>query len=66
MLRSLVFLGTSGGAPTQERNVSSVCVTHEGGKCWMFDCGEGTLHQVVRCKHVKQGRIRQGARIDLG
>lgn len=54
----LTFLGTGAGMPSTRRNVSSVVLDlmAENGSCWMFDCGEGTQHQLLR-SHVKPGRI---------
>ncbi|MFC4597646.1 ribonuclease Z [Cohnella hongkongensis] len=44
------FMGTSAGMPIAERNVSSVALnlTRGKGTLWMFDCGEGTQHQLLR------------------
>ncbi|SCB77124.1 ribonuclease Z [Kosakonia oryzendophytica] len=47
----LIFLGTSAGVPTRGRNVTSLLLnlqhpTRAG--LWMFDCGEGTQHQMLR------------------
>lgn len=45
----ITFLGTSSGAPTRSRNVSSVALQlPERGTLWLFDCGEGTQHQILR------------------
>ncbi|MFD2612150.1 ribonuclease Z [Paenibacillus gansuensis] len=46
----LLFLGTGAGMPTKERNVTSIALTmyEERGSFWMFDCGEGTQHQVLK------------------
>lgn len=46
----LCFLGTSAGKPTPERNVTSIVfnLTEERGAYWLFDCGEGTQHQLMR------------------
>lgn len=45
----ITFLGTSSGAPTRARNVSSIALQwSQTGKLWLFDCGEGTQHQVLR------------------
>ncbi|WCF06089.1 ribonuclease Z [Paenibacillus thiaminolyticus] len=46
----LYFLGTGAGMPTTRRNVSSLVLRlqEERGTFWMFDCGEGTQHQVLR------------------
>ncbi len=45
----LHFLGTSSGAPTTKRNVSALGLWFiQRGKWWLFDCGEGTQHQIMR------------------
>ncbi|MCW2094373.1 ribonuclease Z [Lelliottia amnigena] len=46
----LIFLGTSAGVPTRSRNVTAILLdlqhpTHAG--LWLFDCGEGTQHQLL-------------------
>lgn len=43
----ITMLGTSSGAPTQERGLSSVAVRHEGG-VFLLDCGEGTQRQMMK------------------
>src|SRR5258706_4996900 len=43
----IIFLGTSAGMPTRARNVASVAVTMDG-RVLLFDCGEGTQHQLMR------------------
>lgn len=45
---SLVFLGTSSGIPTLERNVSSIALVNENKSIWLFDCGDGTQIQMLR------------------
>lgn len=52
---SIVFLGTSSGAPTRERNVASLAVVLDG-TVLLFDCGEGTQHQLLRAP-VRSGSI---------
>ncbi|MBO9999607.1 MAG: ribonuclease Z [Cyanobacteria bacterium SID2] len=55
----ITFLGTSSGVPTRSRNVSSVALRlTERGEVWLFDCGEGTQHQLLR-SDLKIGRIRR-------
>lgn len=55
----IVFLGTSSGVPTRARNVSSVALwLVQRGEVWLFDCGEGTQHQLLR-SNIKIGRIRR-------
>jgi ribonuclease Z len=45
----LTFLGTGSGAPTTRRNVSGMALRFiQSGKWWLFDCGEGTQHQILR------------------
>ena len=40
---------TGSGAPSRTRNVSSLALQlPERGVLWLFDCGEGTQHQVLR------------------
>eukprot|EP01105_Mastigella_eilhardi_P007466 TRINITY_DN18900_c0_g1_i1.p1 TRINITY_DN18900_c0_g1~~TRINITY_DN18900_c0_g1_i1.p1 ORF type:complete len:316 (-),score=64.35 TRINITY_DN18900_c0_g1_i1:99-1046(-) len=56
-MESVVFLGTSAGTPTKTRNVSSLCLRMASGRVVMVDCGEGTQHQILRCDHVKLGKI---------
>jgi len=43
----VTFLGTSGGAPTSLRGLSSVTV-ERGPEIIMFDCGEGTQRQMAK------------------
>ncbi|MDR0297483.1 MAG: ribonuclease Z [Streptococcaceae bacterium] len=44
------FLGTSAGQPSKSRNVSSLALKllDERNEVWLFDCGEGTQHQILR------------------
>jgi len=51
----IVFLGTSSGAPSRDRNVSSVAVVMDG-TVLLLDCGEGTQHQLLRAP-VRSGAI---------
>jgi ribonuclease Z len=44
----VVFLGTSGSVPTAKRSLSSTLVRRGGGR-FLFDCGEGTQRQLLRC-----------------
>ncbi|BAZ02608.1 ribonuclease Z [Tolypothrix tenuis PCC 7101] len=45
----ITFLGTSSGVPTRARNVSSVALRlPQRAELWLFDCGEGTQHQLLR------------------
>lgn len=45
----ITFLGTSSGVPTRSRNVSSLALRlPQRAELWLFDCGEGTQHQILR------------------
>ncbi len=46
----LYFLGTNAGVPTLQRNVTSIGLRlyEERKALWLFDCGEGTQHQILR------------------
>ncbi|MEB3199145.1 MAG: ribonuclease Z [Synechococcaceae cyanobacterium] len=45
----VTFLGTSSGVPAQGRNVSAVALRFpQRSEFWLFDCGEGTQHQIQR------------------
>ena len=45
----VTFLGTSSGVPTRARNVSSVALRiPQRSEIWLFDCGEGTQHQILK------------------
>ncbi|MBX6333222.1 MAG: ribonuclease Z [Gemmatimonadaceae bacterium] len=48
MSLTLHFLGTSAARPTIERGVSSIALVREG-ETLLFDCGEGTQRQMMRC-----------------
>lgn len=46
----LIFLGTGAGRPLPGRNVTSIALRllSARGTFWLFDCGEGTQHQLMR------------------
>lgn len=56
----LYFLGTGAGMPSKERNVTSIMLNllAERNVYWMFDCGEGTQHQILRSP-VKLGKLEK-------
>ncbi|MEK3943387.1 MULTISPECIES: ribonuclease Z [unclassified Paenibacillus] len=56
----LYFLGTNAGVPTLQRNVTSVTLRllEERRSIWMFDCGEGTQHQVLRSP-IRLGKLEK-------
>ncbi|HEY9827297.1 MAG TPA: ribonuclease Z [Stenomitos sp.] len=55
----ITFLGTSSGVPTRTRNVSSVAIRlAQRAEVWLFDCGEGTQHQILR-SDLKISQIRR-------
>jgi ribonuclease Z len=44
----ITFFGTSSGVPTRSRNVSSLALRlPQRAEVWLFDCGEGTQHQLL-------------------
>lgn len=44
----MIFLGTSSGTPTKDRNVSGLAIKMQQQKAWcLVDCGEGTQHQLL-------------------
>ncbi len=44
----LIFLGTSSGTPTKQRNVTGLALAADSGKAWyLVDCGEATQHQLL-------------------
>lgn len=46
----LIFLGTSAGVPTRARNVTAILLNLQhptSAGLWLFDCGEGTQHQLL-------------------
>lgn len=45
----LYFLGTGAGRPSKHRNVTSIALQlpESNKEIWLFDCGEGTQHQVL-------------------
>jgi ribonuclease Z len=55
----ITFLGTSSGVPTRSRNVSSVAISlPQRAEVWLFDCGEGTQHQLLRSE-IRSSQIRR-------
>lgn len=55
----LTFLGTCAGAPSLQRNVTSIALTFSPkGETWLFDCGEATQHQFMRTE-LKPGRLEK-------
>lgn len=45
----VLFLGTGAGMPSRQRNVTSIALKllAERNEVWLFDCGEGTQHQIL-------------------
>ena len=59
----VTFLGTGSGAPTRQRNVSAIALQlPQRAEWWLFDCGEGTQHQLLRAPHL---RLSQLSRIHI-
>lgn len=52
------FLGTASATPTARRNVTSAALRADS-EIMVFDCGEATQHQVMRCSAFRTGRIRR-------
>src|SRR5216684_1052268 len=52
---TITFLGTASAQPSRTRNHSSLAL-RLNGDIWLFDCGEGTQHQIQKSS-VKMGRI---------
>jgi ribonuclease Z len=46
----LYFLGTGAGTPSRQRNVTAIALKLfiQRGGFWLFDCGEGTQHQIMQ------------------
>lgn len=42
------FLGTSAGKPSLHRNTTSIAIELDDSKYILIDCGEATLHQIMR------------------
>jgi ribonuclease Z len=45
----IIFLGTTGSVPTPERGMPSLMMVREGDRL-LFDCGEGTQRQMMKCR----------------
>ncbi len=55
----ITFLGTSSGVPTRARNVSGIALRlPQRAEVWLFDCGEGTQHQLLR-SDLRVSQIRR-------
>ena len=56
---NITFLGTSSGVPTLTRNVSSLALKlTQTAEVWLFDCGEGTQHQLMK-SDIKSSQIKK-------
>src|SRR5674536_127702 len=45
----VLFLGTSGSMPTVARSLPAILIKRDGESV-LFDCGEGTQRQMMRCR----------------
>lgn len=54
------FLGTGAGTPSRQRNVTAIALQlfEERGVFWLFDCGEGTQHQILH-SHLKLSKLEK-------
>ncbi len=54
------FLGTNAGTPSIRRNVSSIALILDDNiyEIWLFDCGEGTQHQILYTS-IKLNKIKK-------
>ncbi len=60
MNNTILFLGTSSGTPTTERNVTSIAINwphHQ--EIWLLDCGEGTQQQLLKYCSYKIHQLRR-------
>ena len=56
---NITFLGTSSGVPSLKRNVSSLALKlTQSSEVWLFDCGEGTQHQIMK-SNIKSSQIKK-------
>ena len=56
---NITFLGTSSGVPTLTRNVSSLALKlSQSSDVFLFDCGEGTQHQLIK-SNIKSSQIKK-------
>eukprot|EP00128_Syssomonas_multiformis_P001453 Colp12_sorted_trinity150504_noHs@7846 len=53
----IVFLGTCSAMPTTTRNMSCTAIRMDAS-VWMFDCGEGTQHQLLKSQ-LKLGKVER-------
>jgi ribonuclease Z len=56
----IYFLGTGAGMPSRQRNVTSIALVlfEERGTFWLFDCGEGTQHQILKSP-LRPGKLEK-------
>ena len=55
----VTFLGTSSGVPSLTRNVSSLALKlSQSSEVWLFDCGEGTQHQIMK-SNIRSSQIKK-------
>ena len=56
---NITFLVTSSGVPTLTRNVSSIALKlSQSSEVFLFDCGEGTQHQLMK-SNIKSSQIKK-------
>ena len=57
---SLFFAGTAGSVPTPKRGLPALLL-RAGGERILFDCGEGTQHQLLRSRRAARRSTRSSS-----
>lgn len=55
---AIEFLGTSSSRPTRSRNVQCIAFHHDVSGSFLFDCGDGSLRQMLQSPFCRPARIR--------
>lgn len=54
----LIFLGTGSAVPSASRNHSCIALRLDENM-WLFDVGEGSQHQIMKCPQISLGKIEK-------
>ncbi len=54
----VIFLGSGGSVPTKDRGLPAVLVEYLN-ELFLFDCGEGTLRQIMICSSKRNGKNKE-------